>query len=113
MPERASGGEYRHSYSTPFSWTAAVVRDRRDVTDRRDGEAGRLQRTQRRLATRAPARNLGVGGGDAGLLRLLGGVLGRDLGRIGRRFARALEAHRTRRRPGDGVALGVGDGDHG
>src|SRR5205823_855211 len=31
---------------------------------------------------------------------------------IGRRLARALEAHGARRRPGNGVALRVGDGDH-
>src|SRR5690606_37423817 len=44
---------------------------------------------------------------------LAAGVLRRDLRGIGRRFARALEALAARRRPGDGVALGVGDGDHG
>ena len=44
---------------------------------------------------------------------LLAGVLGRHLGRVGSRFAAALEAHRAGRGPGDGIALGVADGDHG
>src|SRR5262245_15498500 len=46
------------------------------------------------------------------LLGLLGGILSRHLGRVGRRLARALETHGTGGRPGDGVSLGVGDGDH-
>ena len=36
-----------------------------------------------------------------------------DLRRIGGRFPRSLESHGARRRPGDRIALGVGDGDHG
>jgi hypothetical protein len=44
-------------------------------------------------------------------LRLLGDVFRRDLRGIRGRFARALEAHRSGRRPGNGVALRVGDGD--
>src|SRR6202043_1515135 len=47
------------------------------------------------------------------LLRLLGGVFGGNLRRVRRRFARALETHGARRRPGNGIALHVGDGDHG
>ena len=43
----------------------------------------------------------------------LRGILGRHLGGVGRRLARALEAHGAGRRPGDRVALRVGDGDHG
>src|SRR4051794_17003467 len=43
---------------------------------------------------------------------LLARVLGGDLSGIRRRLAAALEAHHPGRRPGDGVALRVGDGDH-
>ena len=45
-------------------------------------------------------------------MRLAAGVLGGHLGGVRRRLARALEALLARRRPGDGVALRVGDGDH-
>src|SRR5690606_32353658 len=45
-------------------------------------------------------------------LRLPGAILGGDLSREGRRLARALEALSARRRPGNRVALRVGDGDH-
>src|SRR5689334_285665 len=92
---------------------AAVVRDRRHVPDRGDREAGRLQRAQCGLAARAGPRDLDLERAHTVLLRLLGGVLGGDLCRIGRRLAGAFEAHRAGRRPGDGVALRVRDGDHG
>src|SRR4051812_29402416 len=91
--------------------TAAIVRDRRHVADRRDGEARRLQRAKRRFTARTGARNFRFQRAHAVFLRLLGNVFGRDLRGIGGRFARALEAHRAGRRPGNGVALRVGDGD--
>src|SRR6202011_606066 len=50
-------------------------------------------------------------GAHAVFLRLLGNVFGRDLRGIRGRLARTLETHRSRRRPGNGVALRVGDGD--
>src|SRR5665647_407462 len=64
------------------------------------------------VAAGAWTRDLDFQRAHAVLLRLLGGVLGRDLRGVRRRLARALEAHGARRRPGDGVALRVGDGDH-
>src|SRR5262249_25354508 len=93
-------------------WTTAVVWDRRHVADGSDGEAGRLQRAQRRFAPRARSRHLDLEGAHAVLLGLLGGVLGGHLRCIGRRFARALEAHGAGRRPGDGVSLRVRYRDH-
>ena len=65
------------------------------------------------LAARTGAGDFDFERTHAVFLRLLGGVFGRDLSRIGRRLARALETHRAGRRPGNGVALRVGDGDHG
>src|SRR5688572_6095473 len=44
--------------------------------------------------------------------RLAAGILRRDLGGVRRRLPRALESHHARARPGDRIALGVGDGDH-
>src|SRR5262249_4526356 len=44
---------------------------------------------------------------------LLGGVFGSNLRGVGRRLTRALETHGPSRRPGNRVALRIGDGDHG
>src|SRR5580704_6102922 len=93
--------------------TAAIVRDRRHVTDRGDGEARSLQRAQRRLAARTGASHFHFQRAHAVFLRLLGNILRRDLSGIRGRFARPLEPHRSRRRPGNGVALRIGDGDGG
>src|SRR3546814_11889575 len=43
---------------------------------------------------------------------LLAGVFGADLRRIGSRLAAALETHHAGARPGNRIALRVGDGDH-
>src|SRR6267142_4530369 len=115
MPKAIAGpgSSARDQTSDPptLARTAAIVRDRRHVTDRCDGEARRLQRTKRRFTARTGARNFHFERAHAVFLRLLGNVFGRDLRGIGGRLARALEAHRTGRRPGNGVALRVGDGD--
>src|SRR6201999_1300573 len=91
--------------------TATIVRDRGHVADRCDGEARRLQRTKRRFAARTRTCNFNLQRAHAVFLRLLGDVFRRDLRGIGGRFARTLETHRSGRRPGNGVALRVGDGD--
>src|SRR5437868_2302462 len=90
----------------------AVVRDRGDVADRGDLEADRLQRPERALAARAGALDLDLERADAMFGGLLAGIFRRDLGRIRRRLAAALEAHHARARPGDRIALRVGDRDH-
>src|SRR4051794_17282789 len=91
--------------------TAAIVRDRGHVADRGDGEARSLQRAERRFAARTGTGDFNLQRAHAVFLRLLGDVFGRDLRGIGGRLARALETHCARRRPGNGVALRVGDGD--
>src|SRR3546814_15054013 len=72
----------------------------------------RLQRAQRRLAARTRTLHLDLEGAHAMLGGPLAGRVGSDLRGIRRRLARALEALAARRRPGNGVALRVGDGDH-
>src|SRR5262249_51784666 len=67
---------------------AAVVRDRRHVANGHDGEARRLQRAKRALTARAGAGDFNLERPDAMLHRLLAGVFGRDLRRVGRRLAR-------------------------
>src|ERR1700724_3493551 len=108
-----SGKAARGRTSNPpaLARTAAIVRDRRHVADRCDGEARSLQRAKRRFAARTGTCNFHFQRAHAVFLRLLGDVLGRDLRGVGGRFARALETHRSGRRPGNGVALRVGDGD--
>src|SRR4029078_4508096 len=86
-------------------------RDRGHVADRGDGEARGLQRTKRRFTARTGACHFNFERAHAVFLRLLGNVFGGDLRRIRRGLARALETHRAGRRPGNGVALRIGDGD--
>src|SRR4029077_286689 len=100
------------SHPTTFTRPAPVVRDRGDVADRSNRKTGGLQRTQRRLPARPGARNLNFKRAHAVLLRLLGGIFSSNLRGIRRRLARALETHGPRRRPGNRVALSVGNGDH-
>src|SRR4051812_31454566 len=101
----------RISNAPALARTAAIVRDRGHVTDRCDGEARRLQRAKRRLTARTGTGNFHFQRAHAVFLRLLGNVFGRNLRGIRGRLARALETHRAGRRPGNGVALRVGDGD--
>src|ERR1700722_19501802 len=91
---------------------AAVVRGWRHVADGGNRESHRLQRAQRTLAARARPADLDLQVLHAMLARLLAGILGGDLGGIGRRFTAALEPLAAGGRPRDGVALCVGDGDH-
>src|SRR5690606_5420603 len=93
--------------------TAAVMGDRRHVANRGDVEADGGQRAQRRFAPRAGALHLDLQGAHAVFLRLAAGILGGQLGGIGGRFARPLEAHGAGGRPRDGVALHVRDQDLG
>src|SRR5882724_4272123 len=93
----------------PLGRTAAVVRLRGDVRNGADLEAGGLQRADRGLAARTRALHEHVDLLHAVLLRLAGGVLGGQLCGERSRLTRALEAHVTRRRPGDDVALRIGD----
>src|SRR5574343_994506 len=126
MPKPASRETHYCSHSRPCcAWpgpdsdaaallgAAAVVRDRGDVRDRVDADAQRSQGTHRRLTAGARALDAHVQVLDALFLRGTAGVLGSHLGSEGGRLARALEALTTRRSPGQGAALTVGDGDDG
>src|SRR5687768_17848643 len=95
----------KRSDPAPLGRADAVVRDRGDVADRGDLEADRLEGAKGALAARAGALDLDLEGADAMLGGLLAGILGGDLGRVGRRLARALEAHHPGRGPRNGVAL--------
>src|ERR1035441_5170658 len=100
-------------HSSLLRRTAAVVRNRRDVLDSADFNAGRGKRSDGGFAagTRTadphfdhpqPAFAAFIGGGER---RLLGGE--------GSAFARPAKTQRAGAGPGDGVALLIGDGDDG
>src|SRR5690606_37619053 len=91
---------------------ATVVRNRRHVADRSDHEAGGLQSAQGGFTTGTGAADFDFKRLHAVFLGLLGAVLGSDLGGERGRLARTLEALGTSGRPGNRVALCVGDGDH-
>src|SRR5215469_878355 len=114
-PPRAGAAPFPYDSllnTPPLRRTASVVRYRRDVADRGDGETHRLERAQRGLATRTRALDFDLERTHAVIHRLAARVFGGDLRGVWRRLARSLESHGARRRPGNGVALRVGDGDH-
>src|SRR5213592_5165722 len=89
----------------PLSWPDAVVRLRCHVLDAEDLEAGRLERADRRLAAGARALDEDLDLLEAVLHALAGAGVGGHLGRERRRLARALEARRAGRLPGDDVPV--------
>src|SRR5215831_12579683 len=97
----------------PLRRPAAVVRNGRDVLDRPDLQAGRLQGPDGGLPPRAWALDEHVNLAHP----VLHGPPRRGLGRHLRgergRLARSLETDLAGRRPGDDVADRVGDGDDG
>src|SRR6267143_1486941 len=82
----------RELHAAAFGRAAAVMRDRRHIADRGDRKTDRLEGAQRRFTPRARALDLDVEGAHAMLHGLAPGILGGNLGGIGRRFARPLEA---------------------
>ena len=89
------------------------MRDGGDVLDHRDFETGGLQRADSGFTTRAGALDEDLDGLQAMLHGCLCGSLGRGLRGEGGGLFAATEAETARGRPGNGVALRVGDGDHG
>src|SRR5689334_6601122 len=97
------------SDATALGRPATVVGDRGDVADDADLEAGRLQRAQRRLATRPGTVDVDLHVAHPVLLRLSRRLLRRQLRGERRRLARALEPARAGARPGDDVPGHVRD----
>src|SRR5262249_5797076 len=92
---------------------AAVVRQRRDVLDGLDVEAGGLQRRDGRFAAGAGALDADLDLLQAELGRPLRRGLGGALGGERRALAAALEADGAGRGVAERIAVGVGDGDDG
>src|SRR3569623_248291 len=99
--------------STLLGWTAAVMRDRRDVNDVQDLVAQRVQRTHGRLAARAGALDTHLHGFHAVVAGRAASLLGSDLGSERGGLARTAETRAAGSRPRQRVALAVGDGDDG
>src|SRR5579872_2235026 len=92
---------------------ATVVRNWCHVANGGDREAHGLQRPQRALTPRAGPADLDLQHFHPVLARLAASILGGHLSGVRRRLAAALEPLAARGRPGDRVALSVGDGDDG
>src|SRR5690606_41451858 len=90
-PQFGFFGSARVSDPAALRRSAAVVRDRRHVADRRDLEARHLQRAQGGLAPRARSLHEDRDRAHAVLLRDLGRVFRRQLRRERRRLARSEE----------------------
>src|SRR6266581_1201318 len=97
-----------HLDAPPLRWPAAVVRNRRDVGDRRDLETRRLQGADGGLAAGSRALDEDLDLLEAVLHRAARRRFGRDLGGKGRALARPLETLAAGAAPGEDVALGVG-----
>src|ERR671931_1234781 len=89
----------------PLARPYAVVGLRRHVLHAEDLEAGGLKRADRRLPARAGALHEDLDLLEAVLHALAGAGVGGDLGGERRRLARALEARRAGRLPGDDVSI--------
>ena len=93
--------------------SAAVVRDRRDVFDQLDLQAGGLQRSDRVFAATARAFDANFNFANAELLRLLSTLLSCHLTGERSALATALEPARASAGPAQGLTLGICDGDRG
>src|SRR4029079_7600109 len=101
----------RHLDSPPFLLPDAVVGLRRDVADAEDLEPGRLERPDRRLATRPRALDEDLDLLEAVLHTPAGSRVGGHLRGERGRLPRALEAGGARRLPDDHRAVLVGQRD--
>src|SRR6185437_6986414 len=91
---------------------ATVVRQRRNIFDGLDGQAGGLQGGDGGLAARTGPFDAHFDLLETELGGAFGGHLGGALGGEGRALATALEADRSRRGIAQRIAVGVGDGDN-
>src|SRR5918994_7289787 len=88
-----------------------VMRDRRHVFDARDLQSAAIQRADRGFASRPRAAHADFDGAQAVFLGRYARLLRRHLRGERRALARAAKTGAARRRPGERVALPVGDRD--
>src|SRR5262245_24460798 len=99
------------SNSAPLWRTATVVRQRRDVFDRFDGQASSLERRDGAFAATTRAVHANFDFLHAEFRSLLGTLLRGHLPGKRRAFARALETSRAGAGPAQGVTFRVRDRD--
>jgi len=103
----------RVSDAATFRRTAAVVRNRRGITDRTHFNSRSRQGADRGLATGTRTADVDFDGANAVIARHVGGVHCGLLRSKRRAFTRTAEAQRSRTLPGQNVSVGVRDGDDG
>ena len=92
-----------------FARSAAVVRDRRDIFNQLDVQAGRLQRSDRTLATTAGTFDSNLDVTHTELGGLLRSLLSRALAGERRALSATLETTGSSAGPAQGVAFRIGD----
>src|SRR5690606_13870872 len=110
--DRLSAAARNGSDATLLRRSAAVVRDRGVILDRRHLQAVVLEGRARRLTAGTGPLHTHLDLLHAEPSRLVGAALGGARGREGRRLAGALEADAAGGVPAEGLAVDVGDGDH-
>src|SRR6516225_2666151 len=93
-------------------WPAAIVRQRGNIFDGLDVQAGGLQSSDGGLAAGAWAFHADLDFLESELGSAFGGYFSGALGGKGRALAAAFEADRAGRSVTQRVAIGVGDGDN-
>lgn len=96
-------------YASALWRTAAVMRQWRDIFDRFDGEASRLQGSNRAFAATAGTFDLHFHFFHAKFRRLFGGLLGGHLAGKWRALPRAFESTGTGARRAKRISLAIGD----
>ena len=98
-------------HATAFARTATVVRDGRDIDDRNDFEADRLEGTDGGIATEAGTADLDDDVLQAMRHGVAGGVLSDDLCGVSCGLTGTAEVALAGAGPGDDLTFGVGDRD--
>ena len=98
----------RGSHAAAFRRAAPVVRERRHIADQAHFETDLRQSANRRLATRTRSLDIRLDTLQTVLLCAARGGFGGELRRERRSFFRALETDLTCRRPGNRLALNIG-----
>ena len=100
-------------YSTALRGTAPVVRNRGDILNKGNIEAGRLKSPQSSFSSRTGPFNVYFNVLYTMLHRLLSRRLSSNLSSKWRAFSRALEALAAGAGPSNGITSSIGYGDYG
>ena len=99
-------------YSSSLGRTAAVVRQRSNVDNLSYLNACSVDGAYGGLTALAGTLDIGLHFAETKIVGYLCAILSSHLGSIGSVFLGATESHLTSRRPGNHLALAVGEGDN-